>query len=84
MMLCTMPEKSAGWRYPIRSHLNSYLYFTLTKEKDNEIGSKLLAWVVRGFVHRTSGVAQPVINVVNSTPAPYDLRAYWQAHRHSP
>ncbi|GEM_PF-3921075 len=60
------------------------LYFTLTKEKDNEIGSKLLAWVVRGFVHRTSGVAQPVINVVNSTPAPYDLRAYWQAHRHSP
>lgn len=60
------------------------LYFTLTKENDNESGSKLLAWVVRGFVHRTSGVAQPVIDVVNSTPAPCDFRAYWQAHRRSP
>lgn len=28
MMLCTMPEKSAGWRYPIRSHLNSYNAFS--------------------------------------------------------
>ncbi|WP_205527570.1 hypothetical protein [Halomonas sp. JS92-SW72] len=24
MMLCTMPEKSAGWRQAIRNHLNSY------------------------------------------------------------